>query len=793
MQRPPVPGSVVWLRQRRWRVDRAQAEHRIVRLDLSHPSGQLTILTPFDRPRSIAADPRPIHVRRQQGIARLAYLAGSAPCARLAQAVIDGRIDIWPHQIEPVLAVLDGHRRLLIADDVGLGKTIEAGLILAEAVRRQPGARALVITPAGLRQQWVDELDRRFSIAARTADAGLEDALRHTTRGGNPWLQPGVWIASIDYLKQPHVLAGLPADAWDVIVLDEAHMATGQSDRHDACDELGRRARTFVLLSATPHDGDVSRFARLLRLGSLPYAADTLTVFRRTRHDIALPRRRVVRWHRVRATAAVSALLGALQAFERAVLSTAGPARHEAALLLLSVLRKRALSTMAAFTRTLARRIEWLDAAARADRPDWMQPSFDFGDDDMSADDRVWLTADVGLPRARERAWLARLRTLAVAAGDGEPKLRRLRELLERVAEPVVVFTEFRHSLEDVLRTTGRLRDVAVLHGGLPDVARQRQLGRFLSGEASVLLATDVGSQGLNLQSRARWLINLELPWNPARLEQRLGRLDRIGQTRRVHATLLLMRHPAEHTMLASLSRRTHVAQRTLGASALADLTPPPLLVTASEVFTGNAPDSRATDAPVVLTCCHYRRRARAHAVVAVRRRALKVRWRGSWGGRPAHVRLPIGNRHRDATGLLVVGAAIADGTGATIDRRSAIIAVDLDLWRTQPLRTLVEASRPAVERALSRRIRRLSAVVTAASTRRRTAEQAIAVHLHALRHPDEVQPGLFSQRAALVFRETTARAAIDATATTARLRLEEARGILAACDLSLELAIERR
>jgi SNF2 family DNA or RNA helicase len=124
--------------------------------------------------------------------------------------------------------------------------------------------------------------------------------------------------------------------------------------------------------------------------------------------------------------------------------------------------------------------------------------------------------------------------------------VRRVVRLISRTDEPVIVFTEFRDSLTVLVNRLQLLRPVSVLHGGMTAAERAEAVDRLQAGTDTALVATDVAGQGLNLQHRCRWVISLELPWNPARLEQRIGRVDRIGQQRPVHFTLLVARHDAE-------------------------------------------------------------------------------------------------------------------------------------------------------------------------------------------------------------------------------------------------------
>jgi len=129
--------------------------------------------------------------------------------------------------------MLAGRRRILIADDVGLGKTIQAALIVAETLARSADARVLAVAPASLLAQWSGELLERFGVTANTADADSFTRLRSDRRYlYNPWQSPGVWLASPDYLKQPHVIEGMPRLPFDLVVIDEAHAMAGNSQRY---------------------------------------------------------------------------------------------------------------------------------------------------------------------------------------------------------------------------------------------------------------------------------------------------------------------------------------------------------------------------------------------------------------------------------------------------------------------------------------------------------------------------------------------------------------------------------
>ncbi len=759
----PLPGDEVWIRQRRWRVERAWRDRHVVRLDVASRDRRITFLTPFDQPVLRSGRRRLRRVRRQQAAARAAELIAGAPDLRLPTTAITARLDVLPYQLAPVLAAIAGHTRLLLADDVGLGKTIQAGLIVAELVRREPAPRILLLVPAPLRDQWIDELRSRFSLSIVTADRGALATLgRAGAFGENPWRRAGVWIASPDFLKQRHVLESLPPDAWDLLVIDEAHVACGDSDRFETCQAVARRARRVVLLTATPHSGDVARYARLLdigRLGTSPAAQTTpdLLVFRRTRRDVGMPFTRRVRWHHVGLGHTEHRTLAALASYERAVLSSAGPDAHEHALLLLTVLRKRALSTFAALSRSISRRLGWLGDSQDEDALDWVQPRLGFEDmqDDAAEEERAALTAHTGLDAGRERVFLRQLRGLADEAARRDSKVQRLVELINRTGEPIVAFSEFRDSLEAVERRLHAGRAIAVLHGAQDPNERRLHLKRFLEGTASVLLATDVAGQGLNLQTRARWVASLELPWNPARLEQRIGRVDRIGQRRVPHLTLLVARHEAETGLLRHLAGRVLTARRSFAEDLLPSLLPSDAAIRAALLHSPlqPAPPASATTAcppkveerrrAVVNTSWkRWQRRADVVAHEIARRRNLARRWRApegpggraSWtpGNGVVLCSVPLLNDRDELVARLMLAARVQD--------------LPADAWRARG--QLSQALRQAFDLRISRFARKISRRWRAAGSSLAGRERMVSAFIRQSELTGEIQHGLFDNRA---------------------------------------------
>ncbi|HWF86217.1 MAG TPA: helicase-related protein, partial [Vicinamibacterales bacterium] len=443
--------------------------------------------------------------------------------------------------------------------DVGLGKTVQAGLVVAELLARGSAERILILTPAGVREQWAAELAQRLGIDAAIVDAaGVRKHMATLPVGFNPWRAVPFAIASVDYVKRQDVLPSVASCRWDVVVIDEAHNVAGDSDRFRAADALSSRAAYVLLLTATPHSGDRRAFTSLCGIGA--QGADPLMVFRRTRRDVQLGVVRRVHRLQVQPSLQERRVHALLARFTKAVRDERG----DGAALALSVLHKRALSSSRSLEHSVERRLIALAASAPHGTSQLALPLDDGYGELNPADDvpawgaDLWL-ADVG----RERRMLNALRTAAREACADETKVRALRRLLRRVGEPAVVFTEYRDTLFHLRESLNR--PTVLLHGGLSREERATTLDDFSSGRCPILLATDAAGEGLNLHQHCRLVVNLELPWNPMRLEQRIGRVDRIGQRRTVHAVHLIARDTGEPRILERLMARMARARADIG------------------------------------------------------------------------------------------------------------------------------------------------------------------------------------------------------------------------------------
>jgi superfamily II DNA or RNA helicase len=513
-----------------------------------------SVLSPFD---SVVDAAVPSRVQQRSRRSVLAAAAGAvADTARWDQCwtAANARIDLHAWQLEPAVAAVSGATRILLADAVGLGKTIQAALIISELSARGLADRVLVLTPASIREQWAEELTSRFGLRPTVFhQATLAAAATSLPPDVNPWATAPLIITSIDLVKRPEIRAALDVTPFDVLIIDEAHHLTPGSERAAVASDLAARIPWVVLATATPHSGDESAYEFLTSLGA---AHDRLHIFRRavptSRHS-----QRRSRVAMVKPTAAERALLDATREYLRALRAYGC---NSGARLVASVIARRAASSAAAAASTLARRAALLSQCdVDAEQPLLPWDAIDGVDDELTDS----ILAMRGLDDVqREIRWLQQMTDLARTAAATSSKIRVIRKLLMRTREQMIVFSEYRDVALQFARALEDVAAIAALHGGLSPRARRAAVQAFNTGEVRVLVATDAAGEGLNLHARCRLVVNVELPWMPLRLEQRIGRVDRLGQTRRVHAIHLAHRNSFEGTVIARLERRRTLTAR---------------------------------------------------------------------------------------------------------------------------------------------------------------------------------------------------------------------------------------
>ena len=558
-----------------------------------------------------------------------------------------GSVRVEDYQLVPLLKALRMPRvSLLVADDVGLGKTIEAGLILTELLLRRRIQRVLVLTPASLRQQWREELWDKFSLRFEVVDRQSTDRLRRRLgMDANPWRSFSRIVASYHYLRQPDVreqfLAacrapeGSPHLPWDLLIVDECHnlMPSPFGEDSELCRTLRLVAPQFehrLFLSATPHNGhtrsftgllemlDPVRFTRASEMSPAMRGRVEDVVVRRLKRDInadSEPRfctRNPPRGLTLPPDAKETELANAFDAFRAAIrdlVASGTKGRRRAGTFAVEVLGKRLLSCPAAFAESWRR--------ARHGFAD--QPA---SDRELTAAERA-LKAETGDDRETQQreataatvvgAWIKNYADdvadeierienalghlgFALDTGDNVPRITdqtplvdtrfdALVELIEdllrsdgdfRPDERLIVFTEYKTTLDYLAR---RLRErfpperILTLFGaggsdGLDQRDRENVKAEFNDPASAVriLVATDAASEGLNLHSTARYLLHYDCPWNPSRLEQRNGRLDRYGQGRDVTVHHFVSETVADLKFLDHVIRKADEIREDLGS-----------------------------------------------------------------------------------------------------------------------------------------------------------------------------------------------------------------------------------
>ena len=500
------------------------------------------------------------------------------------------RVDPLPHQLEAVYEYLLKlpSVRFLLADDAGAGKTIMAGLLIRELKLRGLAERILVVCPANLTFQWQRELKEKFDqqfLALKGGD--VRDQF-----GVNQWLSQKQVITSLDLAKREDILPGLRQVRWDLVVVDEAHRMsasdeTHKSQRYRLGELLRDSADNMLLLTATPHKGDPQNFTLFLQLLDQDAYADVKSIRE------AMERRRAPFYLRRTKEAMVyfpekqaDGTWAAAPVFTKRITHTAGFAidgpefalyedvtrfvkrqslraaaqgddrRARAVGFLMSLYQRRLASSARAMRRSLENRAKRLEdglkqaqdlaRTAPPDLPD-LEEMEEMEEAERENLERMLEAVTLAGNAAEVREEIAELRDLAERAksvedSDSEEKLAKLKTILgeqgffDNPDQRLLIFTEFRDTLDylmEQLKAWGF--QAGCIHGGMRPGSRDEAGSRlyaeqqFRDGEIQVLVATEAAGEGINLQC-CHVLFNYDIPWNPNRLEQRMGRIHRYGQ-----------------------------------------------------------------------------------------------------------------------------------------------------------------------------------------------------------------------------------------------------------------------
>jgi superfamily II DNA or RNA helicase len=624
----PELGQIVRCRDRVWAVNEVTPSslppdpvagtvpHHLVRMSSLEDDGfgdELTVIWEIEAGTTVIPHrdlPRPVpgHLdppeRLDAFLDAVRWGAVATADSRALQAPFRSGITIEDYQLDPVVRALAMPRaNLLIADDVGLGKTIEAGLVVQELLLRHRARTVLVVCPAGLCVKWQEEMLDRFGLEFRIVNT---DAVRQLRRdrgvGANIFTSFPRLIVSIDWLKDSRaqslldeVLAGVDyrraPRKFDLLIVDEVHSIAPSGRGRYAVDSLRTRAikrlaphcEHRLFLSATPHNGYKESFTALLELldpqrfarGVDPNPEQlTRVLIRRLKRDLReqlppkpdgsprFPERRILAMpvDYPADEREAHALLDRYAELRRGHYRSGS--KRSAADFVTLLLKKRLLSSPVAFANTLAQHRETMAKVAHSQAvasEAQLQAAWERSDDDATDDESGEVVAEALATASRGQAPLSaeEQRILAELAGWAEERRNRpdaraqavIKWLNETCRTPgggwnderVIVFTEYRDTqkwLVDLLLTHdfggGGGERIATLYGGMDSEDRERTKNEFQARPARspvrILVATDAASEGIDLQKHCWRMLHWEIPWNPSRLEQRNGRVDRHGQ-----------------------------------------------------------------------------------------------------------------------------------------------------------------------------------------------------------------------------------------------------------------------
>ncbi|MEH2207171.1 MAG: DISARM system SNF2-like helicase DrmD [Nostoc sp.] len=566
--------------------------------------------------------------------------------AKLFQAPYRAGIEVKAYQLEPLRkALLMPRVGLFIADDVGLGKTIEAGLILREMLMRQKVRRVVISCPPSVVRQWQEEMESRFGLTFMILDREFIAARRQERGYGiNPWMTHTRFIISHALLRDETYTA--PLRDWlgdfaaaSMLILDEAHNAAPASGAKYAVDsqltktvrDLAPRFEHKLFLSATPHNGHSNSFAALLEIldpqrfcRGVPVRnrklLDTVMV-RRLKQDLReigeeFPQRYVLpividNLPEDAPELKLSRLLQQYRNLREEKLKDAAKSTQTTAMLVITSLQKRLLSSIEAFARTLKVHRTGMEKQA-INRPSIHQASLpllfespgadderaEFSEEEVQAEEDAQMAAasmQAAGQTARELAILDEMADVANASRyQPDPKIQKLVEWIRQnlcpdLGQPnaawlerrVIIFTEYtdtkrylQQQLQSAIANSNREQErIDVFHGGIGEERREAIKSAFNADPARhplrILIATDAAREGVNLQNNCADLFHFDVPWNPSRMEQRNGRIDRkLQRSPVVHCYYFVLPQRTEDKVLDVLVRKTATIQQELGSLA---------------------------------------------------------------------------------------------------------------------------------------------------------------------------------------------------------------------------------
>ncbi len=524
-------------------------------------------------------------------------------------ALESNRIDIAPHQVMAAHKILTSYdHRFLIGDEVGLGKTIEAAIVIEELAARGQADRVLIVAPAPLTTQWQEELREKFDTNYVIYDRDYVDAKKGAYPAKNVWSHEDRIITSIDFAKQDDVRAALNnvQEDWDIALFDESHHLTARregkrgikkTERYRVGEIVSETSNGLLFLTGTPHNGKRDQFYFMVSLLDPYRFRDEHDVDKEGLRDLMIRRlkrdmydadgspmfpEKNIQTLAVEFTKEERQLYDDITEYITKYYNLASREENDAVGFAMVLYQKRLVSSIYAIQQSLRNRMQSIKAGG-AD-PNDLSPVTKSLLDEYREDPEMLTEA--------QREHVEKELGGAVSSGDSkkieeelsivrdlynqakaiqvDSKAERLREYINGILEEdpdekILIFTEYTDTLEYLKGRVFRDRDIAEVYGDLSHTQRQQQFKKF-KGPANVMLATDAAREGLNLQF-AHMMVNYDLPWNPTRIDQRIGRLHRYGQDQTVEIRNLFFKNTRESIILEQLIKKIDQIEDTLGMS----------------------------------------------------------------------------------------------------------------------------------------------------------------------------------------------------------------------------------
>ena len=514
----------------------------------------------------------------------------------------NSRTRILAHQVESTHRIVNALRqRFLIADEVGLGKTIEAGLVIKEMIYKQSYSRILIVCPASLMFQWQNEMENKFNEKFIIMDRRvLRNAAKVAGEGSNPWKVHHKVIVSLDFIKNKNFEEDLGRCSWDAVIFDEAHRLRRDVNTstlaYNMAEVISSKTKSLLLLSATPFRGKLEELFFLIGLidkntlgpfqsfynefcldgadlSGLKRKLDQV-VIRRTKNEVGGFTKRFARTIRFELYPDERSLYDETTRYVAEEFNRAMQSENRAVGFVMTVFQKLLDSSShalyVALTKRAARLQDLLDRAVAGHQQMVEFNNGIFDKDDMSEFEEIQESDDLTVRRTIDelKMEILTLERLVLIASQievnkkGEKLIRLIRDLKRKGHKKFLIFTQFR-TTQDYIKEILAGFNVVIFNGSMNRDQKEEAILQFRD-DAEVLIATEAGGEGRNMQF-CDVLINYDLPWSPLKIEQRIGRIHRFGQPNDVHIYNFSTRGTVAERVLEVLTDKLKIFEESIG------------------------------------------------------------------------------------------------------------------------------------------------------------------------------------------------------------------------------------